>query len=73
MPAECSTCAHPRLADIHRSLDGGGGVNATARAFDIKPSTLKLHIAKHRGALPPVAAAAAKVVPEIERIASSIA
>lgn len=57
MPAECTTCTHARIADIHRMLDAGEGVNATARAFRIPPSTLKLHL-KHRKPPAPLAQAA---------------
>lgn len=61
MPAECSTCTHHRIEDIHRGLDAGDGVNATARAFGIPPATLKLHL-KHR----PVAAPARAPAPEAD-------
>jgi hypothetical protein len=47
MPPPCSVCAHPRHEDLHRTLEAGGGVNATARDFGLNPSTLKLHL-KHR-------------------------
>jgi hypothetical protein len=44
MAAECSICAHARVQDIHRTLDAGDGVNATARAFGVSPTSLKRHL-----------------------------
>lgn len=49
---DCRVCSHPSLADIHRGVDAGGGVNATAEQYGISPTTLKRHL-KHRSTATP--------------------
>lgn len=44
---ECKVCGDPRVGDIHRALDAGGGVNETARGYGFPPTTLKRHL-RHR-------------------------
>lgn len=44
----CKVCDSPRLTEIHAALDAGGGVNATAAAFQISATTLKRHHPAHR-------------------------